>query len=191
MRLCDDFYWWYLKQFLADVARERMKGKGWKAKTINLTRRALRSCGEKEVGFRLDDVVNVARAVAMETHTGMDLDQIAQSPHPLWTTPLSELPAKFFKLAAKDRDLEIAQAVGELVSKQEKPTLVAVAKLIGVSRATINREPCRSYYRKWLRRLSGSEPVSKGRIRSKHTGQFKPTSDAHDETFPDDSDSEK
>ena len=183
IRLCSQLIWWLVCQNAMHRATRLCELYPPGTEADPFTPEFLRANADKDVYTRGSDVMNVARAIAMETHSGMNLDEIAKSPHPLWTTPLTELPEKFFNLAAKGRDLEIAQAVGDLVSKHEKPTPEAVAALIGLSRATIYREPCYSYYLKWTAQLACDEPVSKGAIRSKHSGKMKPTADADDDSI--------
>jgi hypothetical protein len=171
IRVCNEFVWWYLKQHAAELARQWIKKNPAQTEAIEWTSEALKAAGSQSVPIRRSDVADTIRLIAMDAHCGMSSDEIIKSKHPALLCTLAQIPEKFFR-KVKGRELEIAQAIGELGAKGQTVSRRSVGQLIGKSRATMFREPYRSLYDKWVQKIEDTGPMSDGKIRSKTTGKM-------------------
>lgn len=151
IRLCDDFYWWWTKQFAAGTARQQIKNK-----KTTMTPEGFQKEGDKIIGVSTRTIEALGHRIRLRTKTaGKTTEEILNDPKKdkIWDRDIDELAPYWFKsyregcsLLTEADALKLACLIEELRTRkrqQGKSDFVsksALAKARGISKSTFLRK---------------------------------------------------
>ena len=170
IRVCDEFYWWYVKQLAGDLARELLK-----KKKVEVDERGFQMDGGKIVGIERRALEALEHRVRLRTKTvGRSLEEIAKDPDKdkVWTLPAEKIPPYWFKSYRQGQSLTTgadALMLANLIQELRQGSFqkggtghvskAALARLLGISKRTFLRKGFGEIYDRIYRKPSAGEAV--------------------------------